>query len=184
MDNILKNKELSDEDRELLEALLETPEEEVELSLDKAKQILRNLVSSKSIDLDEEEVEEPEEVEETEDDDPIVEIDGYGILRDKIFADLDVEGLQGLFHTVGEKLTETEQRLQAVEAQLVEVKATEDEKVASLLAAPNWSLFNMVEDKADEDVVARLKENLPEVAGDQDNMLGIGFWQPFYGKTQ
>jgi hypothetical protein len=177
-ENIFKS--ISDEDRELLESLLDTPEEEVDNALEKAHSILRGLIGRKSVD--ETELEKEPENEEVEDEEELPE-GGYEALRDKIFHDLNVDGLQEIFKNVNTHLGNLSNRIQELEGSLAEVQQEEDEKVASKFEFPNWKmLFNQPEEE-NETIVERLKENLPETEENTEpSVLDIGFYQPFFNK--
>lgn len=178
--NILESKEtmtdyfkgLSDENRELIEKVLDFDAQDVEEATEKAKQALARVLSSKELG-------EQDELEE-------VVIEEYEVMRTKMFEDLNVDGLVATLQEVGENIKAINERLEAVETATKQVERSEDEKIAAKFESPPWGMLRGVEEKSenDEELLDQLKEKalgeveVVEEKTKHDNPLFTMFWEP------
>lgn len=179
MDTMLK--ELSDEDRELLEQVL-GDETDTKNALARARDILSNLLASKAMDETEEVPEDEEPTEETPVEEEEVVEKSYAELRVKLFSDFQLEELASVLTGVGEQLKTQQETIARLEAQVKELTRTEDERVAAQFIAPQWNIFsNRGETEEETGLVEKLKSNIPdkiveEKELDATNPLSVGFW--------
>lgn len=180
---------LSAEDRELLETLLEGSTEDLEAKTEEAKAILQRVLASKELTADTEEDTETEtsdeDVEEVEAEEGI---DNYEGLRDKIMADINIEGLNASMKQVGEVFEQFNTRINEIAERLDAVEVSEDNKIAAQFTAPDWTFGFGIQDKQnqedDADLLEKLKNELPEDGADieekaRENPLNLGFWSNF-----
>lgn len=186
---IVDEKRLTDEDRQLLNDMFgEDTGEKAESAIERAKEILRGILSSKEVS--EEETPEEDVAEETEEEP--VENKDYEDIRQKIVIDLNVDGLQQTLKTVSEaiqvigaKLDEMAPRMDALDTKMKELEKSDDEKIAAqfqrpVFHAPDWNFMQPTQRKEveeQEDLVEKLKELAPqEKVMDAKNPLVLGFW--------
>lgn len=123
-----QTKGLSEKDRETLKNLLNGDPEELEQALMAEQEILQKLLSSKQVDEQK-------------------EVDEYEQIREKIFADLNVEQLQKSFTKLVEMIETTNARLDALEPRVKETERSEDERIAEKFNSPMWAFVKELEDE-------------------------------------
>jgi hypothetical protein len=171
MDNVLEK--LTEEERQFMEEVLETNEEDAQISVEQARGLLSKLIGSKST--------EEETVEVTED---------YVELRDKIFVDLNVEGLQSVLATVNETFKSLNEKIEELEDRVKKTEVEDDVKIANQLnPSIDWGILASVADKTEEtseELLETLKEgaltSVDTKANGDDNILNFGFWGPMANK--
>lgn len=168
-------KQLSEEDRTLIETLLNGDPDALEEGTEEARKILSRLLGSKTLQEDEEIAEETEEEE--------AEPTEYEALRAKMFADLHVEDLQSTLKTVGETFDTLTERLGVLEEKLAQLEKSEDERIAEFIT-PDWSLGFATKTKNgsdDPELIERLKEDtereiVEEKTKANASPLHLGLW--------
>lgn len=166
MDNVMK--QLSAEDRELLNDLLDGSVEDLESATSKARDILSAVLRSKSLSPDEPEKEEEKQEEDKQEDEQSVadeetptpdeqaeqafENEGappplpeegtkmYADFRQKMMEDLKVEELVQALKSAGEAITSLQAEVDKLNRQVEAIKADEDTKIAASFIAPDWTL--------------------------------------------
>jgi hypothetical protein len=164
---------LSQEDRDILEKVLTASPEEVEEATQKAHQILSDVISTKEVD------------ETTEDEKEEIVPDSYEDVRNKLFSDLNVEGLGDTITKLSEGMVKITERLDGMETRVKETERSEDEKIASQFFVPNWGMVDSADSKeqTQEELLEELKEDaLGTVEGmdekAKDNPLFLGWHAP------
>ncbi len=173
-----KMKSLSDEERKLVEDLLDGKAEDLEEATNKAKEILSGVLASKAEEVDEDVVED-----ENTEDKKIIEVKATfdtAVLEQLTVTFKAIEGIIGELKT---EVSTLAQKVNQLETKLTEVKKTEDEKVAEQLWFPNWkkAFEDLSVEKQEEntDVVKELKDKLPDqivqdkVEAQDDVMQGL-----------
>lgn len=175
-DNIMSDMKLSAEDQELLERALGGSAGEREEGFAAIKRVLEKYLDHKTLETPEEEVEEEEQELQEE---PLE----YDQIRNKIFADLDVEGLQKAFKSLGELVVQLNEKVTAVDGKMQQYAKSEDERIAEQIAPPKWVFDFKQQGDSDPELIERLKEDEDRVIVDekateegQDNVLKIALW--------
>ena len=94
---------------------------------------------------------------------------------------MNVEGLQEVFKLFAQRLDEIDQRFEDLGSEIKAVKQTEDEKVASQFVMPTWKILSSDVEEDNEEIVERLKDNIPEQEEEAESVLDTMFWKPFLG---
>lgn len=168
---------LSEENRELVEEFLGLDADELDEGTKKLRTIMENIINHKAVA--------PEESKEEEAEEDVTAAPEYGVLRDKIFNDLDVKGLVKALKEFGEAQAAQGTQLTQLSAALKELQRSDDEKIAREIT-PDWTLGFMSpgETGADdpalvkqltEDKDRQIVEDKTVTEGDE-NMLQVGLW--------
>jgi len=171
MDMGLKN--ISDEDRKLLEGLLQGSADDVETATQQAKDILSKVLGSKEVDVEEDEEDEKEKKE---------EMPGYEHMRSKIFADLQVDDLVASLKSMAQQIETLSVRLEVAEKTVKVLKMSDDAKVASHFEPVNWMGLLKTDTKetpqSDQEIIEELKKDIPvdTKEASQENPIQLGLW--------
>lgn len=178
MDDVVK--QLSEEDRTLLNDLLSGGVEDLESATEKARDILQRVLGSKSLEVEKTLAEEETPAEEQE------VSKSYAEIRDQLMADLKIDELVGVLKAAGDTVRELQEEIAQLKAKIVALETDEDTKIASQFAAPDWTLGfgkKQREDAEDDpELLEELKKQAPEeivksLNAETDNPLVKGFWQ-------
>lgn len=180
---------LSAEERQLITDLLDGTD--IEAASEQARTILQQALASAKL-LEEEaadekqapvEPEEEEDEEEAEDEVEEKQVGEYEVMRAKLFADLRVEELQQSLQKMSETIQAQAVVIEELRTQVAQIQQTEDEKIAGMFTAPDWTLGFGKTKPAAEKTVEELKQTIPAgvVPPTDDKMtpLAQGFWGMF-----
>jgi hypothetical protein len=181
-------KSLDEEDRQVLEELLDGSAQDLEDATQKAKEILGGVLESKA-------VEEPDdETEDEDEEDEVVEeekVETKTVFDTEMISQLTTtfKAIEGVLDEVRKDITELKAQYAEFGTALKTVQKSEDEKIAEKLVMPNFAEFfqhKSVEDEPVDDAkrVEKLKESIPDhIVEDKskpsDNPLDGLFWGAF-----
>lgn len=183
MDDVVK--QLSEEDRTLLNDLLDGSVDDLESATAKARDILQRVLGSKALEVPEETPAE-EVVEETAEQEVTK---SYAELRAQLMHDLNIEELVGVLKTAGDTVRELQNEITQLKEKVAALEVDEDTKIAMQFAAPDWTLgFGNKRSKetvVEEELIEQLKQQAPEQVvvpqenKENNNPLVTGFWRQF-----
>jgi len=189
-------KQISEKRRNFLrEVFGDDFEKMAEERLIQASELLDSVISSKDLEeeapeeVTEEQAEEtpevPEAPEEAPEEEPVEEPEGfsYQVVRSRMYEDFKLNELGDVLKGYSDAITGLTEQLTALEAQIKDIKRTEDEKIADAFSARSWiNYMPRAFNKASEDeqeLVKRLKDQRQEdekEAEQAENILNVGLW--------